>query len=136
MRAVSIIVAVRCLDLPSRLRGGIGFAVCETEYGTQPDRPCVDDSTGRQWQFAGAEQLHDMAWAVVAAEAAGMDPAGKLPGEAAAGSPAARVGEWQPCVVEQGIAMVVVDSSLDRGLDERDRTAVEDTRREGDDEFP
>jgi hypothetical protein len=60
-----------------------------------------------------------------------MDPAGKLPEEAAAGSPAARVGEWQPCVVEQDIAMVVeVDSIPDRVLEERDRTAGEDTRRE------
>lgn len=73
-----------------------------------------------------------MASAVVVGEAAGTDLACKLPEEAAAGSPAAREGEWPPCVVEEDIAMVVVeeeeeDSSLDRALEERDRTAEEDT---------
>lgn len=69
-----------------------------------------------------------MASAVVVGEAAGTDLACKLPEEAAAGSPAAREGEWPPCVVEEDIAMVVEeDSSLDRALEERDRTAEEDT---------
>lgn len=80
-----------------------------------------------------------MAWAVVAEEAADMDQPGKLPEEAAGGSPAARVGEWQPCVAEQDIATVVVvegDNSLDRALEERDRTAEGDTRRERDHELP
>lgn len=70
-----------------------------------------------------------MASAVVVGEAAGTDLAGKLPEEAAAGSPAVREGEWPPCVVEQDIAMAAEeeDSSLDRALEERDRTAEEDT---------
>ena len=71
-----------------------------------------------------------MASAVVVGEAVGTDLAGKLPEEAAAGSPAVREGEWPPCVVEQDIAMAVEeeeDSSLDRALEERDRTAEEDT---------
>lgn len=91
--------------------------------------PFVDGNTDKRWQFAGAAQLHDMAWAVVGGEAAGTDLAGKLPEEAAAGSPAAREGESPPCVVEQDIAMVVVeeDSSLVRALEERDRSAEEDT---------
>lgn len=90
--------------------------------------PFVDGNTDRRWQFAGAARLHDMASAVVAGGAAGTDLAGKLPEEAAAGSPAAHEGEWPPCVVEQDIAMVVEeDSSLDRALEERDRTAEEDT---------
>lgn len=73
-----------------------------------------------------------MASAAVAAGAADMDPAGKLPEEAAADNPVARVGEWQPCVVEQDIAKVEGDSILDRALEERDRTAEEDTsKREG-----
>lgn len=73
-----------------------------------------------------------MASAVVVGEVAGTDLPGRLPEEAAAGSPAAREGEWQPCVAEQDIATgVVEDSSLDRALGERDRTAEEDTRREG-----
>jgi hypothetical protein len=73
-----------------------------------------------------------MALAVVAGEAADMDQPGKLPEEAATGSPAAHVGEWQPCVAEQDIATVVEgDNSLDRALGERDRTAEGDTRREG-----
>jgi hypothetical protein len=69
-----------------------------------------------------------MASAVVAGEAADMDQPGKLPEEAAAGSPAARVDEWQPCVAEQDIATVVEgDNSLDRALGELDRTAEGDT---------
>jgi hypothetical protein len=69
-----------------------------------------------------------MALAVVAGEAADMDQPGKLPEEAATGSPAAHVGEWQPCVAEQDIATVVEgDNSLDRALGERDRTAEGDT---------
>jgi hypothetical protein len=78
-----------------------------------------------------------MASAVVAGEAADMDQPGKLPEEAAAGSPAARVGEWQPCVAEQDIATVVEgDNSLDRALGELDRIAEGDTRRGRDNEFP
>lgn len=67
-----------------------------------------------------------MASVAVAAGAADMDPAGKLP-EEAADNPAARVGEWQPCVAEQDIAKAGVDSILDRALEERDRTVGEDT---------
>lgn len=78
-----------------------------------------------------------MASAVVAEEVADMDQPGKLPGEAAAGSPAARVGEWQPCVAELDIATVVeVGNSLDRALEERDRTAEGGTRKGRDNEFP
>jgi hypothetical protein len=78
-----------------------------------------------------------MASAVVAGEAADMDQPGKLPEEAAAGSPAARVDEWQPCVAEQDIATVVEgDNSLDRALGELDRTAEGDTRKGRNNEFP
>jgi hypothetical protein len=57
MRAVSIKVAVRALDSESTSEEA---SASETE-STEPDIPCVDDSTGRQLQFAGVEQLHGMA---------------------------------------------------------------------------
>ena len=66
-----------------------------------------------------------------------MDRACKLPEAAATGSPAAREGEWQPCVVELAVAEVLdtaqrteVDNILGRALEEQGMAAAEDTRSE------